>query len=120
MENYKIPYEAIEDLEEELEELNMENEWGKTATLKYNEVLQENKKLKYQVEAIDKQATHYCIENNKLKEENETLKNANSSYEDLLAGDGGTIDKINELKEENKNLRIVMNWSQPPRTISGL
>lgn len=32
--------------------------------------------LKYKVEAIDKQATHYCLENEKLKQENKDLFNA--------------------------------------------
>jgi len=44
-------------------------------------------------------------ENEKLKEELETLRNANASYEDLLAGNEGTIDKIKKLEKENKEIR---------------
>jgi chromosome segregation ATPase len=88
MENYKIPYEAIEDLEEELEELNMENEWGKTATLKYNEVLQENKKLEHSymkanLQLCDEMDT-LKKENKKLKEENENLKEENEEANETL------------------------------------
>ena len=39
-------------------------------------------------------------ENKKLKEEIETLKKSNESYEDLLAGNKGLIDENNKLKEE--------------------
>jgi len=39
-------------------------------------------------------------ENKRLKEENKILRNANTAYEDLLAGDDGTIDKIKKLEDE--------------------
>ena len=39
-------------------------------------------------------------DNKSLKEENEALKEANASYEDLLGGDDGTIDKIEKLQKE--------------------
>jgi hypothetical protein len=55
-------------------------------------------------------------ENKKLKEEIETLKKSNESYEDLLAGKKGLIDENTKLKAElekyKKNMRSVMNMME--------
>jgi regulator of replication initiation timing len=62
-------------------------------------------------------------ENKKLKEEIETLKKSNESYEDLLAGNKGLIDENKKLKAEcndkmtelaryKKNMRSVMNMME--------
>jgi len=57
-----------------------------------------------------------------LKEENEKIGGLVISQtiklKDVSIKHNNLVMKLNELKEENKNLRIVMNWSQPPRTIS--
>ena len=57
-----------------------------------------------------------------LQEENEKIGGLVISQtiklKDVSIKHNNLVMKLNELKEENKNLRIVMNWSQPPRTIS--
>ena len=81
----------VEELEEKVEELKTENEklklqhrpvlnkignnptmymCGKTFT-EFKRLEKEIKTLKEQVEAIDKQATHYCLENQQLKKDAE-------------------------------------------------
>ena len=70
-----------EKLKEELEESkNLENQLEK----KIKRYIKKTQKLKYEVEAIDKQATHYCLENNTLKEELEELQQRYNKLEELF------------------------------------
>ena len=59
---------------------------------------EENEKLKYEVEAIDKQATHYCLENKKLKLQIESMTSEQANSD--------CAKYINELQEENKVLQM--------------
>jgi len=68
-------------------------------------IQEENKRLKE--EWVDpatvvqwEQAQVWLEENKRLKEENKILRKCNETYEDLLAGEKGLIDKNEELKEE--------------------
>ena len=67
----------------------------------YLKLLLEQTELK---EKYGREADDFEEENKKLKEEIKTLKESNASYEDLLGGDDGTIDKIKQLEKENKEL----------------
>jgi len=44
-------------------------------------------------------------EKKELEEENQKLRESKDTYEDLLGGENGTIDKIEELKKENEKLK---------------
>ena len=48
---------TFEKLPEEIEELKLFNEWGKTATLKWNDELALNKKLKEEIEKLKEEKT---------------------------------------------------------------
>jgi len=49
-------------------------EYMKNQDKKIKELQEENKKLNFQVDALDKQATDFCLQNGKLKEENKKLE----------------------------------------------
>ena len=89
----------LNDIKKENEELQKEVDYFKISMIKStNEKYDEWKE-----DTENYVITSLKEENKKLKEENKILKNATSSYEDLLAGDDGTIDKIEELKAQLKN-----------------
>ena len=50
-----------------------------------------------------------AIENDRLKEEIKTLREANETYEDLLAGEKGLIDENKKLKDQFEKLQVEAN-----------
>jgi len=77
----------MDSLQEENEELKLFNEWGKSATLKWNDELALNKKLKEEIE--------------KLKEEIEELKESVSDSEEEY------IEYVGSQEEQNARLTVA-------------
>ncbi len=111
--------ERIKKLKEDIDNVEEENEkiGGlvisqtlklKDVSIKHNELFKENQKLKEQNECLKADMRYLEEQNWNLQEEKEALTNVNATYEDLLAGDGGTIDYIDTLKQENKCQEVAI------------
>jgi len=89
----------VREIIEENERLEMENEWGKTATLKYNEELNKNEKLEEENKKLKVHNLHYedCIR--ALEEDKKEQKEQANIVMDEL------IEDYNKLKEENDKLK---------------
>ena len=120
---------VINELKEEIKKLKEENEnltdeCGEHFT-NHNFALEEITKLNETLEMSGQLNKTFNLSNGKLKLENKELKVKNIHYEEvikILEGDkelleiecDSLIESHNKLKEENKKLRIVMNWSPSP------
>jgi len=91
----RVPQTKIPEMCRQINELKEKNNELYEGTIELAKEKMENQKYIVECEREIEQ----------LKEELETLRNANASYEELLAGDEGTIDKIFDLQKENKQLQ---------------
>jgi hypothetical protein len=94
--------ESIKTLEEQLEQLNMENDWGKSATLKYNEA--EDK-----IYDLNNHIVQQDIEISNLKLELKHDADYKKLYEEVRAErddiQNDLSDTINDLHKENEKLK---------------
>ena len=104
-------YKSLRLVQDKFEKLKAENEFIKEENEKLKQdtdVLvkgMETLQNKYMNECSPKliaERDTYKMKNDKLKAENEIYRNAAETYQDLLAGKDGIIDKNDKLKELNK------------------
>jgi uncharacterized protein YoxC len=78
---------------------------GDKIVKRIKDLKEENKKLNFQVDALDKQATEFCLKNGDLKEDNKRL---DETLEDTLASLNFFQEQCSELKNERKELKHKM------------
>ena len=97
----------IKELKEEVGGLEAKNDRLDTRNEDFGKEIKELKeKLKLNVDKVS-ELTYNTLAG--LKEENEELREANETYEDLLAGEKGLIDENKKLKDQFEKLQVEAN-----------